>query len=77
MYVRYGKMDAQCGNWYKFNDVHVEEVLLTDEFMESELFGGKFVVKTDKCKCVRRQTRKAEADNYLRVWLHYGDETVH
>ena len=36
------------GKWYKFNDTTVEEVEMTPQFMETELFGGKYYAKTDK-----------------------------
>jgi ubiquitin carboxyl-terminal hydrolase 9/24 len=38
-------VNANKNRWFKFNDTTVEEIVMTDETLEAECFGGKFKVK--------------------------------
>jgi hypothetical protein len=37
-------VNANKNRWFKFNDTTVEEIVMTDETLEAECFGGKFKV---------------------------------
>lgn len=39
---------SSAGRWFKFNDTTVEIVEMTPQFMEAELFGGKYTAKVEK-----------------------------
>ncbi|KAM7541942.1 hypothetical protein Aperf_G00000004283 [Anoplocephala perfoliata] len=36
----------QPERWLKFNDIHIEEVNMTDEFLQQECFGGTYLAET-------------------------------
>jgi ubiquitin carboxyl-terminal hydrolase 9/24 len=38
-------VNANKNRWFKFNDTTVEEIVMTDETLEAECFGGKFKVR--------------------------------
>lgn len=41
---------GSADKWFKFNDTTVEMVEMTPQFMEAELFGGKYTAKVEKSK---------------------------
>lgn len=43
-------INGSFNRWFKFNDTTVESVEMTEHFMETELFGGKYTAKSEKSK---------------------------